>query len=289
MSGAELIDVLGSAIQLTAVYGIVNIGFVYLYRTTGVINFAQGQMLMLAAMLIATLQPLVGYGGAIALSVTAMLLAGIVVYYAVARLLGGKRELTKVAVTFLLALGLTQIAGLAWGSGMRSVAIPAGGYLHVGGGLVPVASLVSLAGAGVLAFVLEGLLRRTYVGVQMRALAEDETLAAYQGMRRNALQAAAWAVAFVCAALAAAVYIERAPVVISMSDVGLSAFPAAVIGGMDNVGGAFVGAVLVALLESFMSLFFGGDVADAVSYALMLVVLVLLPYGLLGRQPSVRL
>ena len=289
MSGAELIDVLGSAIQLTAVYGIVNIGFVYLYRTTGVINFAQGQMLMLAAMLIATLQPLVGYGGAIALGVTAMLLAGIVVCYAVARLLGGKRELTKVAVTFLLALGLTQIAGLAWGSGMRSVAIPAGGYLHVGGGLVPIASLVSLAGAGVLAFVLEGLLRRTYVGVQMRALAEDETLAAYQGMRRNALQAAAWAVAFVCAALAAAVYIERAPVVISMSDVGLSAFPAAVIGGMDNVGGAFVGAVLVALLESFMSLFFGGDVADAVSYALMLVVLVLLPYGLLGRQPSVRL
>ncbi len=289
MSGSELVDVLASAVQLTAVYGIVNIGFVYLYRTTGVINFAQGQMLMLAGFLVATVQPAMGYGGGIAFSVVAMLLAGVVVYYGIGRLLGGKTELTKVTVTFLLALGLTQIAGIAWGSGMRSVSIPSGGYLHLAGGRVPLASIVSLVAAAVLAFVLERLLRRTSVGIQMRAVAEDEALAAYRGMRRSALQAVAWAVAFVCAALAAAVYIERGPVVLTMSDVGLSAFPAAVIGGMDNVGGAFVGAVVVALVESFTAVALGGAAAQALSYGLMLVVLVLLPYGLLGRQPSMRL
>jgi branched-chain amino acid transport system permease protein len=108
-------------------------------------------------------------------------------------------------------------------------------------------------------------------------------------MRCSALRATAWAVAFGCAALAAVVYVERAPVVLSMSDVGLSAFPAAVIGGMDNVGGAFVGATVVALVESFTALFLGGAAANALSYALMLAVLVVLPYGLLGRRPSVRL
>ncbi len=289
MSGAEFVDVLGSAVQLTAIYGVVNTGFVYLYRTTGVINFAQGQMLMLAAFVLAALQPVAGIAGGIVLTLGAMLLASLVVYYGFARLLSGKTELTKVALTFLLALGLTQVAGIVWGSGMRNVTIPAGGYLRIAGGLVPWASIVSLAGAAVLAFVLERLLRGTYLGVQMRAIAEDESLAAYLGMRRSALQAVAWAVAFVCAALAAVVYVERAPVVLSMSDVGLSAFPAAVIGGMDNVGGAFVGAVVVALAESFTALFLGGAAADALSYALMLAVLVALPYGILGRQPSVRL
>ena len=289
MSGAELVDVLGSAIQLTAIYGVVNIGFVYLYRTTGVINFAQGQMLMLAAFVLTALQPLTGVAGGIVLTLGAMLLAGLVVYYGFARLLGGKTELTKVALTFLLALGLTQAAGIVWGSGMRSVTIPTGGYLRLAGGLVPWASVVSLAGAAALAFVLERALRSTYLGVQMRAIAEDESLAAYRGMRCSALQATAWAVAFLCATLAAVVYVERAPVVLSMSAVGLSAFPAAVIGGMDNIGGAFVGAVVVALAESFTAVFLGGAVANALSYALMLAVLVVLPYGLLGRRPSVRL
>ncbi len=289
MSGAELVDVLSSAIQLTAIYGVVNTGFVYLYRTTGVINFAQGQMLMLAAFVLAALQPLTGIAGGIVLTVGAMLLASLVVYYGFARMLSGKTELTKVALTFLLALGLTQVAGIVWGSGMRNVTIPAGGYWHLAGGLVPRASVVSLVAAAALAFVLERLLRRTYLGIQMRAIAEDESLAAYRGMRRSALQATAWAVAFACAALAAVVYVERAPVVISMADVGLSAFPAAVIGGMDNVSGAFVGAVVVALAESFTALFLGGAAAAALSYALMLAVLVALPYGLLGRRPSVRL
>ncbi len=282
-------DVLGSAIHLAAIYAIVNVGFVYLYRTTGIINFAQGQMLMIAAFLLATFQAWSGYGGGIALSVIAMLLLGIVVYYGFARLLSGKDELTKVAVTFLLALGLTQVSGLAWGSGMRAVNIPAGGYLRIAGGRIPVVSILSLVASGVLALLLERVLRRTHVGVEMRAVAEDESLAAYRGMRRHALLAGAWAVAFVCGALAAAVYVERAPVVLSMSDVGLSAFPAAVIGGMDNVAGAFLGAGLVALVESFTQLYLGGALADAASYALMLVALLVLPYGLLGRRPSLRL
>lgn len=288
---SAIIEIFSAALQLAIVYWIVNLGFVYLYRTTGILNFAQGQMLMVGAFVLVFLTQKLGLGLPIALPLVLVLSVffGIAIYYLSLRLLGGSHQYVKVIGTFLVAIILTQVVGLIWGINSYVISAPNLGLIRFGGGTIPVLTIVTAVALLTLIGVAEYFVVHAKWGVAMRAAASNGSLVMYYGIRNNRLGAAAWAIGFVCATLGGLIYIESGPVVYGMAAVGFAAFPAAVIGGMDSVPGSIVGGMVVALIQSIASFYFGGSVSDAVSFLLVVIVLVVRPYGLLGKARSNRL
>ena len=288
---SELIRILSSALQLSIVYWIVNLGFVYLYRTTGVLNFAQGQMLMVGAfVLILVIDKMhLPLAPALLVVLVASALFGTVIFLLSMRYLRGANAYAQVIGTFMLSIVLTQVVGLIWGINSYVLPVPKLGLVRLGGANVPVIALVSAAVLLVLIGVTEYLVTNARWGIAMRAAASNGALAMYYGIRNIRLGTAAWAAAFVCATLGGLVYAENAPIVYGMASVGFVAFPAAVIGGMDSVPGAILGGCLVAVIQSVAGFYFGGSLAEAASFVLVILVLISRPFGLLGKPRSVRL
>lgn len=286
-----LVVIASGVLQLSVVYWIVNLGFVYLYRTTGVLNFAQGQMLMLGSFLLVvfTEKLSLGLGAAVSLLVVVSIVMGVLIYLFSMRYLRGASQYAKVIGTFMVSVILTQVVGLIWGVNSYVISVPRLAHLRVGGQLVPTLTIVTAIVLLAIIAAAQYFVTHARWGVAMRAAASNGALATYYGIRSVQLGAIAWAIAAVCASLGGLVYVENAPVVYGMAAVGFSAFPAAVVGGMDSVPGAIVGGLLVAAVQSVTAFYFGGALADAASFGLVIVVLVVRPYGLLGSSRSVRL
>jgi branched-chain amino acid transport system permease protein len=285
-----VVNLISAALQLAVIYGIVNFGLVYLYRMTGVVNFAQGPMLMVSAFCVLVLsRHLGGLAPGIIGVVLAAVMVAAVLYAVLLHRLAGLPELSKVIATFMIGTALTELAGWIWGTDSENLNFPSLGYLAIGGGRIPDITLVTAGVLIVLVGAAEFFLMRTRLGLQSRAAALSGSLAVYYGIARHRLEIGAWAVALVCATLGGVVYAERVQVSTPISAVGFSAFPAAVIGGLDSVAGMLVGAVLVAAVQAVTSYYFAAEVSDAISFGLVLVALLLRPNGLLGRAGSNRL
>jgi branched-chain amino acid transport system permease protein len=289
MSLGTITDIASAATELWAVYGVINIGFVMLYRTTGVLNFAQGQLVMFGAFLVQSFAATVGYASAIAISIPITFLMGVLIYYGVMRLFAGAAEFTKVIATLMVGIILEQLASIIWGPAYRSVSQPKDIGIHIGQGQLSVSTLVSLALVLLLAMALAVSLSRTVWGIEMRAVAQNERLAAFRGIRVNLLSAIAWGLVFGAATIGAIIYVRNASVSTSMASVGFAAFPALVIGGIDSIGGAIIGSAILGAVTATVSYYVDATIADAVSYALLLVVLFVLPYGIFGRAREERL
>lgn len=284
------VNLIVGIVVLAGVYAIANVGFVLLYKGTGVPNFAQGGLLMLGAYLMST-SGLVGGSYWPALLITCLLMGavGAVAYVLIMRWLLGAVEFEKVVLTFVIATAITQVIELGWGTESRAVPVSTKHRFHIGGGVVPVQSVESTLVILVVIIGLVLLLSRSLFGVRVRALAENEDLAVYRGIRVHRLSAISWIIASVCAAVAGVTYAEVSSVSLSLADIGLLAFPAAVLGGLDSIGGTVVGALIIAAILNLSQYYFGGVWGQVVEYGVMLVVLRALPYGLFGSRSVRRL
>lgn len=287
---AVAINLIVGIVVLAGIYAITNVGFVLLYKGTGVPNFAQGGLLMLGAYFMST-SGVVGrhYWPALVLTCLIMGALGGATYYLIMRWLLGAVEFEKVVLTFVVATAITQAVELGWGTDSRAVPLSSSHRYLIDGGVVPMQSiestLVILAVVGLLVLVLS----RSLFGVRLRALAENESLAVYRGIKVHQLSAIAWVIASVCAAIAGVTYAEVSNVSLSMADIGLLAFPAAVLGGLDSVGGTILGALIIAAVLNLSQYYFGGVWGQIVEYAVMLVALRFLPNGLFGSRSVRRL
>jgi branched-chain amino acid transport system permease protein len=277
-------------IVLAGVYAIANVGFVLLYKGTGVPNFAQGGLLMLGAYVMST-SGLVGhsYWPALVLTCVVMGIVGALIYVFIMRWLLGAVEFEKVVLTFVVASAITQIIELIWGTSSRAVPVSSNHQFLLLGGHVAVQGIESTVVILVVIVGLMTVLSRTLLGLRMRALAENESLAVYRGIRVHRLSAIAWVIASVCAAVAGVTYAEVSSVSLSMADIGLLAFPAAVLGGLDSIGGTIIGALIIAAVLNLSQYYLGGVWGVVVEYAAMLLVLMVLPFGLFGSRSTRRL
>lgn len=288
---------MGTAITLTAgiivlaaVYAITNSGLVLLYTGTGVPNFAQGALLMFGAYAASTeFVASHNYWRALVVAAAVTALLGLFVYVVFMRWLLGAAEFEKVVLTFLVASGITSAINLAWGTDSRAVPAPTTTVYHLGGGSIRAQYLVS---TGVIILVLLAVIAfitRSLQGLRMRALAENEDLAVYRGIKVHRLAGLAWVIAAACSGIAGITYAQTASVSLSISDVGLLAFPAAVLGGMDSLAGTILGSVFVAAVLTLSQFYLGGVWGDMVEYSAMLLTLLFLPYGFFGSRATRRL
>ncbi len=278
-----------SAVTLAAVYALVNIGFVLLYRTTGVINFAQGQIMAIGAYLMATITVSWPYWPALVGSALAVAAVGVLIYGLVMRFLVGRDEFTKVIATLLVSFILLQVINVVWGSQTRILVPPSDAGFSVAGARISVNSLLAIAFAGACIVALVLFLNKTVTGTRMQAVAQNEVLSLYRGIRLHWLAALAWGMAGASAGLAGIVYAQTASVSPELSLIGLSAFPAAVIGGFNSFLGTVTGGLVVATVQTVAAYYTNALWGNVGTWLLMVVILLAVPSGFFGRTVARRI
>src|SRR2546428_12148842 len=248
-------DFLQLAIQgvaLGAIYALIALGFVIVYKATQVINFAQGELVLLGAYLVyAFNQTALPFAASVALAVVVMAGVGWASARTILRLLVGKPVFAVVMITIGLAIVIRQIVSAVWGFDDVLLGGPwAAARVRVGDLGINVTSLVTIATAGALLVLFFVFFRFTRAGIGMRATAIDQEAALAVGIPVRGVFAQAWMIAGAIAAIAGVLLVAfPATLHPAVGFTALRAFPAAIVGGLDSTGGAVIGGVLVGLVE----------------------------------------
>jgi branched-chain amino acid transport system permease protein len=218
-----------------------------------------------------------------------MALLGFVVERGVLRPLTGYPVVSVIMATIGLAAILRGIAPMVWSAEVRGfpAILPATPIVVLGVPLAP----INLASAG-LAFICMGVLtyffQRTRYGVAMRAVSDDPRAAAAMGIDLRTILALAWAIAGMVSALGGVIWGRILGVDPYLAIVGLKVFPVVILGGLDSILGAVVGGFVMGVLENlaagYIDPLVGGGAKDVVPFVVLIVVLMVRPYGLFGRE-----
>jgi len=277
------------AFSLAMVYAAANVGFVLLFRGTGVPNFAHGALIALGAFIASSWAGPEHYWAGLIAMMLAMGAIGVICYYVLMRWLFGVGELYKVVVTFLLSAILINLVLLIWGTDDRAAPVVTRATIDLLGARIPVQTIISSAIVLLAAIVVLGATGKTMLGKRMEAVATDEVLAAYRGIRVHVIGAATWAMAAMLAGLAGLLYSQGATVSLGLADLVLLAFPAVAIGGLQNIKGAVIASVALAGMLTIAQYHFGSIVAGVACWAALLACLLYFPQGLFGTRQMGRL
>lgn len=294
MTVAELADVFVGTLVLGAVYALVGIGIVILFKATGMLNFAQGVFMVAGASIFYWGVTGLSLDWTIALLLAAAMLAviGVIVYLLLFRRLVGAELLPLVILSLGLGVVGHMVLAFIWGPNVRLVP-PVLGFDPVeffGPLSATKVEILTVVIAVVIIGSLELALQRSRVGVRMRAVADRPFLASFVGVNVHAVSAAAWAISSLCAGVAGAAYAMRSTVdPVGINALGLTALPAVLLGGMDSIRGALVGGLLLALVQNLTSTLIGGEWSTVFAYVVLLVVLLVRPSGLFGKAEIARL
>jgi branched-chain amino acid transport system permease protein len=293
----QFIELLISGISLGFVYALIALGFVVIFKSTRVINFAHGSLLLLGAYIIARLHGSLDFGFAVLVGVAATALVAMLVQVVILRQMRGAATdiltIATIGVDILIATELTRRIG----THVLTVGDPWHDHIvHVGSIGIPSARV---AAAVVAIVILTGFLaafKFTGWGIALRSAAEDGEAAALMGIRLGRVAAGAWALAGALAAVGG-VFFTSFPTPGVDATVGisaLSAFPAAILGGLDSVVGAVVGGLIIGVVVSMTAgyqdnlSFLGRGLSDVAPYVVMLLVLLVRPSGLFGTRELTR-
>ncbi len=288
----ELAQLVVKGLALGAVYGLVALGFVVIFKATGVVNFAQGSLLLVGAYLAFTGSVRWGlpFALAVALAAAGAVAVALVVERLVVRPLAGRPAVAAVMATLGVALVVDQLVTVVWGFQPHHIGDPWGaGSVHLGGLVlseVDVATLVVVTAAVAL---LSLFFRRARWGLALRAAASDLEGAAALGIDPAAVSRWAWGLAAAVAALAG-VMLASGPGAASpgLGEQALRAFPAVVLGGFASLGGALAGGLVIGVVEVLTAGYAPG-LELVVPYLVMLGALLLRPDGLFGTREARRL
>jgi len=276
-----------------SIYGLVGSGFALLFRASKVLSFAQGGFMLLGAFIFYSLEQHGTWPFLPAVLLTSAVVAafsGLVYLVVFARVAAREAFATSVATIGLLGV-LQAAVSIKYGTAPLTLPnVVSERSFRFLSAVVPTADIVAVAIAAVAVGVLVVVLRYTPLGLRMTAVADNASLSVHLGVSAARVAAAAWALAGGAAALAGIAFsLGSAVDPIGVTNVGLLAFPAIILGGLDSVGGAFLGGLLLAGLQNAVQVTIGSGWLDLVSFTLMLGFLYFRPNGLFGKAEAVRL
>lgn len=293
----QFIELLINGISLGFVYALVALGFVVIFKSSRVINFAHGSAVLLGAFLIAKLADDLGFLLAVLVGVAATGAISALIFMVVLRRIKGRAADTVTIATIGVDILMATELARQIGQDVLNIGDPwEAGVVHFGDFSVPEARVAAAIVALVLLGGFVAAFKWSPWGIAMRAAAEDGEAAALMGIRLGRVAAGAW---FVAGALAAvgAIFLTTFPtpgVDRASGLAALSAFPAAILGGLDSVLGAIVGGLIIGVVVTMSSgyqdeiAFLGRGLGQVAPYIVMVLVLLVRPSGLFGTKELTR-
>ncbi len=279
-----------NGIVVGALYALVALGFVLIYKASGVINLAQGEMVLLGAYigLMFSTSLKVPFILALVLSIGVSALVGITIERVVLRPFIGEPPISIIMVTLGLSFLIKSVIHLIWGTDLRSFqGVFRSEPITLGPVAISEVFLYSLVAALVLLAVLTAFFKYSILGIAMRATADDEQAALSMGISVKRVLAATWAVAAMVAAVGGIFLGNIAGVNPLLTSYGLKVLPVAILGGLDSIPGAIVGGFIIGILESltggYLDPYMTG-VKEVVPFVVMILILLVKPYGLFGKE-----
>ncbi len=280
-------QVLFSGLALGSIYGLVALGFAVVFKATDVFNFAQGMFVVCGAFFAVTAISLLGlpFPLAVAAIVAASALLGVVIHVLLIQPLSGQPMLSVIMLTIALSIVLRAVIEIIYGPQGRTLATPLPtGIFLVGNVRI---SQLHLIAAGVSWVCMAGFgafFRFTSIGLLMRATADNHEAALVSGVNVNLMNRLAWAIGAMLAGIGGLFLGQLQIVSTELESIGLLALPAVVIGGMQSIPGAIIGGLLVGLIEQFAASYISPKSSDILIYVLLMLILMVRPWGLFGQR-----
>jgi branched-chain amino acid transport system permease protein len=283
-----------SGASIGLMYSLIALGFVLVYKATDAINFAQGEFVMLAGMVVVTVlgaqAPLIA---AIVVVLLVMIGFGFGLERVVLRPLLGRPVVAVIMATIGVAALLRGWGPLVLGIETRNLPLPIGDEpINIGPASLPPIQVLGAVVALLFFLVFNWFFKKSRMGVAMRAVADNQQVAQAMGINVERYFALAWAMAGIVSALGGVVWGSMLGVDVQLALVGLKVFPVVILGGLDSIGGALIGGLIIGIVESlaagYLDPYVGGGTKDFAPYVLMILVLMVRPYGIFGRRQIER-
>jgi branched-chain amino acid transport system permease protein len=288
-------EVLIGGLLAGVMYSLVALGFVLIYKASGVFNFSQGAMVFFAALTFVGLQEkfALPFWAAFGLALAAMIVLGILIERIVLRPLVNQPQITLFMATIGLAFFIEGLAQLIWGTNVRRLDLgitdePIAAVLERFDIVVSSFDLIAALVAGVLVTVLAVFFQVTRVGRALRAVADDHQAALAVGIPLKQIWAIVWSVAGFVALVAGLMWGARNGVQFALTFVALKALPVLILGGFESVLGAIVGGLIIGALEKLAEVYLGPHIGGGIegwfAYVMALLFLLVRPEGLFGEK-----
>lgn len=278
-----------------SVYACIALGFVLIYKSTDIFNFAQPELMMLGAYVAFTMVTTLRLPFVLGFFLTLILMALIaaMLEMMVVRPLVGEPVLSVIMVTLGLANVIRGITGLFWGYEELQFPSPFPSEpLSFFGAAINQAEIYTILAMIVLLVIFFLFFKYSSSGVSMRATAEDTTTAFLMGINVKRVFTASWVIASIVATIAGVFLASFTFLEPIMGFTGLKALPAIILGGLDSIHGAIIGGLIIGVVENlagfYLEEYLGSGINDIAAYVIVLIVMMIRPYGLFGTKEIER-
>lgn len=277
---------------LGSVYAIIALGYSMVYGIAKMLNFAHGDVIMVGAFVAYfaiskyNLPLLVG----VVIAVVVCTILGVVIERLAYKPLRQASSLSVLITAIGVSYFLQNSAMLLWGTDTKIFPNVLRGSLNLGGLSIPYLTLITILTCIVIMVVLTLFINKTKTGRAMRACSEDKGAAALMGINVNRIISITFAIGSGLAAIASALLVATYPSVYPTlgSMPGIKAFTAAVFGGIGSIPGAFLGGLVLGVVENLSRAYISTQLSDAIVFMVLIIVLLIKPTGLLGRKVNVK-
>ncbi|MBT3259788.1 MAG: branched-chain amino acid ABC transporter permease [Deltaproteobacteria bacterium] len=282
----EFLQVLITGLGQGCLYGLIALGFVLIYKATEIVNFAQGDLLMLGAFFAVTYIGILGlpYWLGFLLTIISMAVFGYLLDMVVIRSMIGESQFSIIILTISIGFILRAVAGGIWGSDILSLETPYSGEMaNIEGLVISQEYLVVIAGTVILSIILFLFFRFSRLGIAMQAASQNQLAAYYMGIPVKRVFSLIWAISALVAAVAGTLMAPISLVDPQMGFIGIKAFAAAVIGGFGSLPGALIGGLIIGSSEQLAGTYLPTGFQEITAYLIMFLVLTLRPQGLFAQ------
>jgi branched-chain amino acid transport system permease protein len=284
---SNLLQLTASGLANGMIYALVAVGFVIVFKASEVINFAQGELMLIGAYLAFSLIVQFGlhWSLGVVLTLGGCAVLGLLIERVVLRPLIGQPTISMIMVTIGLSSVLQAAVNAVWGTAPRAFPTFLPDHkIELLGARLGLDRLLLIVIAAALLGLLQWFFRATREGIAMRAIADDQQAALSMGISIRRVLATAWAIAAMSAAVGGILLANMVGVGHDIVGVGLRVFPVVILGGLDSIPGAFLGGAIIGLLEAYTGGYIGHGLNQIVPFLVLILVLMVRPYGLFGKE-----